>query len=201
MRRALAPAWRSILDIAIIAFDNFTDLDLFLPWDLLNRVKDLGWKVRILGDKPQHYSVSGLTIPMHGPIEDANEADVVLFTSGSVTRQKYIDQDYLRVFRLDSNKQLIGSMCSGSLILGGLGLLKGKEATTYPTARPLLQELGVTVVDRSFVRSGNIATAAGCLAGVELASWVIEEKAGKYVRDTVMASVMPIGTVYGQQHS
>jgi hypothetical protein len=51
MRPALAPAWRSILDIAIIAFDNFTDLDLFLPWDLLNRVKDLGSNVRIFGDK------------------------------------------------------------------------------------------------------------------------------------------------------
>lgn len=188
------------MDIAIIAFDNFTDLDLFLPWDLLNRVKDLGWNVRILGDKPEHRSVSGLTIPMHGPVEDANTADVVLFSSGPTTRQKYIDPNYLRLFQLDSNKQLIGSMCSGALILGGLGLLKSKEATTYPTAKTLLEELGVTVVNRSFVRSGNIATAAGCLAGVELASWVIEEKAGKKVRDNIIASVMPIGNVYGQQH-
>ena len=40
----------------------------------------------------------------------------------------------------------------------------------------------------------NIATAAGCLAGVELAGWVVEEKAGKNVRDTVTQSVMPVGT-------
>jgi transcriptional regulator GlxA family with amidase domain len=182
------------LDIAIITFENFTDLDLFLPWDLLNRVKDRGWSVRILGDKPEHRSVAGLTIPMHGYVAEANMADVVLFTSGPTTRQKYLEKEYLRTFRLDPGKQLIGSMCSGSLILGALGLLKGKEATTYPIARTLLEELGVTVVDRSFVKSGNIATAAGCLAGVELAGWVIEENAGKNVRDTVTQSVMPVGT-------
>lgn len=187
------------MNIAIVTFDDFTDLDVFLPWDLLNRVRDLDWSVRLLGEKKEHRSVSGLVIPMHGHIEEANAADVVLFASGPATRQKYIDREYLQIFKLDPQKQMIGSMCSGALILGGLGLLTGKEATTYPTAKNLLSKLGVTVVDRPFVQVGNIATAAGCLAAVNLASWVIETKAGAKARDAVIESVQPVRTLTSDQ--
>lgn len=176
-----------------MVFDGFTDLDVFLPWDILNRVKEPNWSVRLLGEAPKHCSVSGLTIPMHGSIEEANAADVVLFASGPATRSKYVDQDYLSIFKLDPDRQMIGSMCSGALILAGLGLLHGKEATTYPTAKDLLSAMGVKVVNRPFVKVGNIATAAGCLAGVDLASWVIEAKAGTDVRDAVIESVQPVG--------
>src|SRR5581483_10441642 len=99
---------------AIILFDNFTDVDLFLMWDLLNRVKLPGWEVRILGDQPQHASATGLPVPTHGRIAEANEADVVLFVSGQVTRVKMKQQAWLAQFRPDPQKQLIGSICSGS---------------------------------------------------------------------------------------
>lgn len=92
------------MDIAIKAFENFTDLDLLLPWDLLNRIMDLGWRVLILGDKPEHRSLAGLTIPRHGPIQEANEAGVVLLAIGPTTRQKYVVQEYLQIFRLDPGK-------------------------------------------------------------------------------------------------
>lgn len=84
-------------------------------------------------------------------------------------------------------------MCSESLILGALVLLRGKEATTDPTVRTLLEDLGVTVVNRPFVPFGNIVTAAGSLAGLALAGWVIEEKDGENLRDPVTQSVMPVG--------
>lgn len=185
--------------IAIVTFDEFTDLDVFLPWDLLNRVREPRWSVRLLGESTHHRSVSGLVIPMHGHIEEANAADVVLFASGPATRSKYIDKEYLRIFKLDPSEQMIGSMCSGALILGGLGLLNGKEATTYPTAKALLSELGVKVVDRPFVQIGNIATAAGCLAGVDLSNWILEAKAGPQIRDAVIASVQPVGALESNQ--
>ncbi len=181
------------MNIVIVAFDNFTDLDVFLPWDLLNRVEDPAWSVRLLGEENSHRSKAGLIIPMHGGLDEANAADVVLFASGPATRRKYKDTEYLSAFQLNPDRQMIGSMCSGALILGGLGLLEGKEATTYPTAKWLLAELGVKVVDRPFVHVGNVATAAGCLAGVDLANWVIEAKAGCEVRDKVLKSVQPVG--------
>jgi transcriptional regulator GlxA family with amidase domain len=178
---------------SIIAFDDFTDIDVFFLWDLLNRVKEPGWQVRIVGDKPSHTSSTGLTIPMHGPVTEANDSDVVLFASGMGTRRLIKDTDYLVSLRFDPQRQLVGSMCSGALVLAALGLLTGKEATTYPTAKTALEKYGVRVVERPFVRQGNIATAAGCLAAQYLVGWVIEEKLGKEQRENVLRSVQPVG--------
>ena len=178
---------------AIILFDNFTDIDLFLMWDLLNRVKLPEWEVKILGDQAQHISATGLPIPTHGRLSEANEADVVLFVSGQGTRVKMKDQVWLAQFRLDSQKQLIGSICSGSLILAALGLLEGKMATTYPTSRQALESFGVSVVEKPFVQQGNVATAGGCLAIQYLVGWVIENKADREWKELVLRSVQPVG--------
>ncbi len=181
------------MKIAIIAFDDFTDIDVFFMWDLLNRVKLSDWQVKLLGDATHHTSVSGLTIPMHGHLEEANECDAVLFASGQGTRKKINDKAFLSAFKLNPDKQLIGSMCSGALLLAALGLLAGKRATTYPTAKKALEGFGVEVIEKSFVMEGNIATAAGCLAAQELAGWVIERLVNAEMRALVLQSIMPVG--------
>ncbi len=181
------------MDIAIVAYDDFTDVDVFLPWDVLNRVRRADWRVRILGDGPELRSAAGLRIPTHGPLEEASAADAVLFTSGPGARRLYRDEVFLRRFRLDPSRQRIGSMCSGALILASLGLLQGKRATTYPTSRALLAEFDVEIVEEPFVLEGNIATAAGCLSGADLAGWVIGELAGAELRDDVLRSIQPVG--------
>ena len=121
------------MKIAIVIFDKFTDLDLFLMWDLLNRVRVPDWEVKILGEARAHVSATGISIATHGQIEEANDADAVLFVSGQGTRAKMIDKDWLSRFRLNPEKQFVGSICSGALLLAALGLLEGKTATTYPT--------------------------------------------------------------------
>lgn len=181
------------MKIAIVTFDKFTDIDLFLMWDLFNRVRLPEWEVRVLGDQPQHVSVTGMTIPTHGRIEEANESDVVLFISGLGTRTKMKDRDWLARFRLNPEKQMIGSICSGALLLAALGLLEGKTATTYPTTKQTLESFGVTVVEKPFVRHGNVATAGGCLAAQYLAGWVIESKANAEWKELVLKSIQPVG--------
>jgi len=181
------------MDIAIVAYDDFTDLDVFLPWDLLNRVRRPDWRVRILGEKAELRSVAGLRIPTHGPLEEASAADAVLFTSGPAARRLYRDPAFLSRFHLDPSRQRIGSMCSGALILAALGLLHQKRATTYPTARDLLAAFDLEVVEEPFVQQGNIATAAGCLSGADLAGWIIAELASPALRDDVLRSVQPVG--------
>src|SRR4028118_1182872 len=109
------------MKIAIVIFDKFTDIDLFLMWDLLNRVRAEDWEVKILGEKETHLSVTNIEIKTHGRIEEANEADAVLFVSGQGTRDKMRDENWLKRFRLNQEKQFIGSICSGSLILAALG--------------------------------------------------------------------------------
>ena len=97
---------------SIIIFDNFTDIDLFLMWDLLNRVRIPEWSVKILGEKAEHVSATDISIATHGRVDEANDSDAVLFVSGSGTRDRIVDENWLAKFNLDQQRQLIGSICS-----------------------------------------------------------------------------------------
>lgn len=182
------------MDIRLVTFDDFTDLDLFILWDLLNRVGLDGWRVRLLGEAASHTSSTGVEVKMHGPLEEANEADAVLFCSGRGTRRLAQDEKFLSAFRLDESRQLVGAIDSGALLLGALGLLKGRRATTYPSPelKKTLEGMGARVVWESFVREGNVATAAQCLAGQHLAGWVIETLAGAEHKEKALRSVAPL---------
>ncbi|MFZ1789928.1 MAG: DJ-1/PfpI family protein [Saprospiraceae bacterium] len=180
----------------IVAFDKFTDIDIFLAWDLLNRVKfrDKTFEVKIVGTALSHKSVCGLDLNTQGLIEECNDADLVFFGSGPGTRILIQDDLYLKRFQLDPRKQIICSMCSGALIIAALGHLKGLSATTYPTAFEALKNYGVDVLeDKHLVTHGNIGTAAGCLAAVDLVGWAIEKMYDSEIREDVIASVLPIG--------
>ena len=179
--------------IAIVIFDRFTDIDLFLMWDLLNRVRVDGWSVKILGENESHFSATGIRIETHGPLEEANEAEAVFFVSGSGTRDRIVDEKWLAKFNLNPEKQLIGSICSGALILAKLGLLKGKTATTYPTIKTLLESLDVEVIEKPFIDHGNVATAGGCLAQQYLIGWAVEKLAGVEWKDLILKSIQPVG--------
>lgn len=181
---------------AIVAFDKFTDIDVFLAWDLLNRIKfrDSEFQVHIVGTKATHTSVSGLDLQTHGLIEECNDAELVFFGSGPGTRDLIKDEAYLKRFSLDPKRQIICSMCSGALIIAALGHLNGLSATTYPTAVEALKGYGVDVLeDKHLVTHGNIGTAAGCLAAVDLVGWAIEKLYNTKIREDVIASVLPIG--------
>lgn len=182
--------------ITIVAFDKFTDIDVFLAWDLFNRTKFRATdvSVKIVGTKEKHKSVCGINLDMQGQIEECNTADIVFFSSGPGTRALIKDPEYLNRFQLNPDKQIICSMCSGALILAALGLLDGLSATTYPTAFEELKKYNVEVLeDMHLVTHGNIGTAAGCLAAVDLVGWALEKVFDTGVKDDVIASVLPIG--------
>lgn len=81
----------------LLAFDYFTDIDIFLAWDLLNRVKlyERKFEVKIVGTKKTHNSVSGIDLAIHSQIETCSEADLVFFGSGPGTRSIIQDHQYL----------------------------------------------------------------------------------------------------------
>ncbi|PEQ04585.1 thiamine biosynthesis protein ThiJ [Bacillus wiedmannii] len=185
------------MKFAIVCFDNFTDIDVFLPWDLLNRVRLVGgisdWNVQLLGTEKTHISMSGLHIPMTESISHIPTADAVIFASGKGVQDLYKNQEYLNSIHVDPQRQLIGSMCSGSLLLGAKKLLTGKKATTYPSAVEQLKEFDVDVIEQSFVNEGNISTAAGCFAAQDLSAWIIRTLINEKMVDTVLETVQPVG--------
>ena len=180
----------------LVSFDKFTDIDIFLAWDLLNRVKrrEKDFVVKIVGTETSHKSTSGIDVATHGLIEECNDADLVFFGSGIGARDVIKNNSYLERFKLNPDKQIICSMCSGALIIAALGHLEGLSATTYPTVFDLLRNYGVEVIeDKHLVTHGNIGTAAGCLAAVDLMAWAIGKLYTEKLSEDVIASVLPVG--------
>ena len=179
----------------MVVFDGFTDLDFYLPWDLLNRVRLLklheNWNVEVLAGSRCVHSAAGLTLDATKQLSFANECDAVFFCSGYETRKLILDQQFLNEFRLEEAKQFIAAIDSGALILGALGLLKGKRATTYPTAFEALSRY-CEVLQQPFVECGNIATGARCLSGDKIALWIIEKLVGKNISAKVYEAVRPL---------
>ncbi len=95
--------------------------------------------------------------------------------------------------RLDPQRQLIGSQCAGALLLAKIGLLATLTVCTTPKSRPLLEAMGIRVLDQPFFASGNVASAGGCLASPYLAAWVMLRLVGSDAAETALASVAPVG--------
>lgn len=124
-----------MFNVAIVIFDEFTDIDYFLMRDIFGRCRE-DWNVSVLGTKPYHTSTLGQKVDTDGHVSLANQADVVLFSSGQQGIPNALaDEDFMRSFKLDSQRQIIGSICAGSFILHQLGLLDNTQATTHPDAK------------------------------------------------------------------
>lgn len=158
--------------IAIVGFDDFTDLDLFLPFDLLSRVPD--FHVQIVAEQETIRSHAGLTIGVHGHTRELANADGVFVASGPGTRALAAADDLAARLPMNPSVQPIAAVDSGALILAALGLLRGLEATTYPDEglHAKLAEHGARPVERRLVTHERIATGARCLAGVDLVRWL-----------------------------
>ncbi|CAE6951422.1 MULTISPECIES: DJ-1/PfpI family protein [Pseudomonas] len=181
------------MDIAILTFEGFNELDSFIAAGILNRLKGSGWNVQITSPAATVTSMNGVRIEAQQPLEFANSADVVLFGSGILTRDIAQDRSILDRLQLDSSRQLIGAQCSGTLLLSVLGLLDGVPACTDLLSKPWVVESGVEVLQQAFFARGNVATAGGCMASQYLATWVIAKLAGTAAAETAIHYVAPVG--------
>ncbi|AOE85782.1 DJ-1/PfpI family protein [Pseudomonas sp. TCU-HL1] len=179
--------------IAVLTFEGFNELDSFVAAGLLNRLRGQGWQAEITAPSEWVTSMNGVRVQAQQPLEAANTADVVLFGSGILTRDIAQDRSILDRLRLDPQRQLIGSQCSGALLMARLGLLGNLPACTDLTTKPWVIEAGVQVLDQPFFANGNLATAGGCLSAPYLAAWVIARLAGEDACATALHYVAPVG--------
>lgn len=181
------------MQIAILTFDGFNELDSFIAAGILNRMKAKGWQAHITSPTPEVTSMNGVTIQRQQPLDFAERADAVLIGSGIRTREIAADAEMLSRIRLDPSRQLIGAQCSGTLMLAKLGLIGDLPACTDLTTKPWVVEAGVEVLDAPFVAHGNVATAGGCLASQYLATWIIARLAGVGAAEEAIHYVAPVG--------
>ena len=181
------------MQIAVLTFDGFNELDSFVAAAILNRLRGQGWAAHITAPTPQVTSMNGVTVERQQPLEFAAAADAVIIGSGIRTREIAAAAAMLDRIRLDPVRQLVGAQCSGTLLLAKLGLTGGLPACTDLTTKPWVIEAGVEVLDAPFVAHGNVATAGGCLASQYLAAWVIARLAGEAAAQEALHYVAPVG--------
>lgn len=183
----------TIMNVAILTFEGFNELDSFIASGILNRMKSADWNVQITCPSSTVTSMNGVKIEAQQPLEFANDADVVLFGSGIYTRDIAKDTKLLDRLKLNPDIQLIGAQCSGTLLLATLGVLNDLPACTDLTTKPWVLEAGVEVLNQPFMAKGNIATAGGCLSSQYLATWVIAKLAGIKHAESAIHYVAPVG--------
>lgn len=181
------------MNIAILTFEGFNELDSFIASGILNRMKGSGWNVQITCPSETVTSMNGVSITAQQNLEFANTADAVLFGSGIYTRDIAKDKALLSRLNLNPGNQIIGAQCSGTLLMAKLGLLNGLPACTDLTTKPWVIDAGVEVLDQPFTADKNIATAGGCLSSQYLATWVIAKLAGIESASSAIHYVAPVG--------
>jgi len=181
------------MQIAILTFDGFNEIDSFVAATILNRVKRPGWKAAITAPSPTITSMNGVRVERQQPLDFARSANVVIVGSGRATREIVGDPTIMSELRFDPTRQLIAAQCSGALVLAKLGHLRNVPVCTDVATKPWVIEAGCRVAEQPFHAVGNIATAGGCLASYYLATWILVRTAGREVAAEALGCVTPVG--------
>ena len=181
------------MQIAVLTFDGFNELDSFIASAILNRLKPKGWRAYITSPSAEVTSMNGVTVRRQRPLAFASEADAVIIGSSVKTRELAADAALLSQIKLDPARQLIGAQCSGTLVLAKMGLIGDLPACTDLKTKPWVVEAGVRVLDAPFVAHGNVATAGGCLSSHYLAAWMIARGGSLEDMRQAIHYVAPVG--------
>lgn len=157
------------MDIVFLFYDGMTALDAIGPWEVLSRLP--GAQARAASPYGGVVTTdTGLTFGGCAPIADTARADVLLVPGGSDVRPLLGDARLLDWIRsIDASTSWTASVCTGALVLGAAGLLKGKRATTHWAVLDGLRRHGATPLTKRFVEDGKLLTASGVSAGIDMA--------------------------------
>ena len=193
------------MNFGVLIFDQAEELDFAGPWEILRM-----WSK--FADGPQNCLLVAQTL---GPVNCANAMsvnphvdfatcpplDYLLVPGGQGTRSEVNNPVLLEFVTAQASQcKAVLSVCTGSFVLHAAGLLAGKRATTHWASLARLRALGdVTVVEERYVQDGNVWSAAGVSAGIDLMLAFIASVAGVECAGKVQfaAEYYPSGIRYG----
>ena len=169
------------MQTAIVLYPGFTALDFIGPYESLRWLPDT--EVRFVWHEPGPIAADSgvLVVGATHSFDETPAPDVILIPGGFSTVEHARDEKLLDwVRRAHRTATWTTSVCSGSLILAASGVLDGKRATSHWAALPILKTFGVTPVgDERVVHQGDVVTAAGVSAGIDLGLWLAAQIAGE----------------------
>ena len=179
----------SRLRSALLVFPNLTQLDLTGPYEVLARLPGaetvLLWK-SLDPVRSEH----GLTILPMATLSSCPPLDLILVPGGPGINPLLEDAEVLAFLRrATAEARYVVGVCTGSLVLGAAGLLRGRRATTHWTSRDLLRSFGAEPVAKRVVVDGNLFTAAGVTAGIDVALTVAAEIAGRAAAEAIQLGI------------
>lgn len=155
--------------IGMLLFPRLTQLDMTGPYEVLARLPDT--KVELVARSLDPVVTDrGMRIVPTVTYADCPPLDVIMVPGGPGQQDLMEDDEALSFLRKQAaSAKYVTSVCTGSLVLGAAGLLKGKRATSHWNALEHLKPLGAIPVSDKVVIDGNIVTGAGVTSGIDFA--------------------------------
>lgn len=176
------------IHIVFPLFAGVTQLDFTAPHQMFSRVPGARVVAASLGGRD--IEADGLVFSQLADLAKVEACDVLCVPGGSGTNKAMLDEAFMReIRRLASTSKYQTSVCTGALILGAAGLLRGKRATTYWAERDVLKLFGAIVDNGRVVRDGNIITGGGVTAGLDFSLVVIAEIFGRATAENIQLRV------------
>jgi len=173
----------------MLVFPNMTQLDLTGPYEILARMP--GSETRLIWKTMEPVRTEhGLTILPQATFADCGPLNLVMVPGGYGMNPLLEDLEVLDFLRRTAKtaRYLVG-ICTGSLVLGAAGLLRGKRAGTHWMSRDLLAAFGAIPVAERVVVDGNIFTGGGVTAGIDVALQVVVEIVGREAAEKIQLAV------------
>lgn len=164
--------------IAYVLFNQMTMLDFIGFYDVMTRLKSLqlmenvSWDLcAMTGEVSDHL---GISLPIDRIRPDLSEYDAVYVPGGLGTRELKRNPEFISWLQTAASVQYKISVCTGALLLGAAGFLEGKRATINPSAYELLAPYCMEVWEERIVKDGDVVTAGGVAASIDLGLFMVE---------------------------
>jgi transcriptional regulator GlxA family with amidase domain len=177
-----------VTHIVFALFPGVTQLDFTAPHQVLSRLP--GAQVTAASLEGQAIEADGLVFSSLARLEDIAACDVLCVPGGWGTNEAVLDERFLsEIRRLAATARYVTSVCTGSLVLGAAGLLRGRRAATHWAARDLMARFGAVPDEARVVRDGNVLTGGGVTAGIDFALTLAAEIAGEETAQAIQLTL------------
>jgi len=168
------------LQIGFVLFPNLTQLDLTGPWEVFSKLPGASCHLLAPTLEPVKSSSAGLTILPTTTYADCPQLDIVCVPGGPGHLQAMEDiatLDFL--IKQAPGCRYVTAVCTGALVLGAAGLLKGYRATTHWMSLERLAAFGAVPVSERVVTDRNRVTGGGVTAGIDFGLVLVQALAGE----------------------
>jgi transcriptional regulator GlxA family with amidase domain len=178
---------------AFVVFDRMTFLDFIGFYDPVTRLKsmkiidDFEW--RICSTTQHVVDDRGLRVEADAVGEPLDSYDMLFVPGGFGTRNLQHDRSFLDWLKTAQSVPLKVSVCTGALLLGAAGFLRGRRATTHPSAYKELEPYCGAVVQERVVDEGDIITARGVSSAIDMGLHLVQRLAGADARDRIASQM------------